>query len=76
MTEQVKFEDNLKKLETIVNKLESGDVPLEEALKSFEEGVKLSNELQQTLAQAERTLTKVINENGDEVDFDRDPDYE
>jgi exodeoxyribonuclease VII small subunit len=36
------FEESLKKLETIVEKLEQGDLPLEESLKLFEEGVGLS----------------------------------
>ncbi|MCX5848622.1 MAG: exodeoxyribonuclease VII small subunit, partial [Deltaproteobacteria bacterium] len=36
-----KFEDALEKLEDIVRKMEAGDVPLDEALKSFEEGIKL-----------------------------------
>ncbi len=36
-----KFEDALEKLEDIVKKMEAGDIPLEEALKSFEEGVRL-----------------------------------
>ncbi|KQC10426.1 MAG: exodeoxyribonuclease VII small subunit [Smithella sp. SDB] len=36
-----KFEDALEKLEDIVRKMEAGDIPLEEALKSFEEGVRL-----------------------------------
>ncbi|WP_062358787.1 exodeoxyribonuclease VII small subunit, partial [Weissella sp. DD23] len=42
------FEENLATLEKIVAQLEKGDVPLEEALKQFEVGVKLSQELQQT----------------------------
>jgi exodeoxyribonuclease VII small subunit len=36
------FEESLKKLETIVDQLEKGDLPLEESLKLFEEGVGLS----------------------------------
>ena len=36
-----KFEDALEKLEDIVRKMEVGDIPLDEALKSFEEGIKI-----------------------------------
>jgi exodeoxyribonuclease VII small subunit len=36
------FEESLKKLETIVDQLEKGDLPLEESLKLFEDGVALS----------------------------------
>ena len=38
-----KFEEALERLEAIVKKLESGDLTLEESLKSFEEGTKLAN---------------------------------
>jgi len=38
-----KFEDSLKQLETIVNQLEKGDLPLEDSIKLFEEGIQLSS---------------------------------
>jgi exodeoxyribonuclease VII small subunit len=47
------FEDSLKKLESIVGKLEQGDLPLEESLKLFEEGVSLSAVCKQELDTAE-----------------------
>ena len=47
------FEQQLKSLEGIVDKLEKGDLPLEESLKLFEEGVKLSNACKQELEAAE-----------------------
>jgi exodeoxyribonuclease VII small subunit len=37
------FEQSMKKLEQIVQELESGDLPLEEAMQKFEEGIKLSD---------------------------------
>ncbi|QBO36753.1 exodeoxyribonuclease VII small subunit [Periweissella cryptocerci] len=64
------FEENLSDLEAIVSQLERGDVPLEEALTQFQTGVKLSQELQKTLGDAEKTLTKMMNEDGQEVPFD------
>ena len=67
MAEQPTFEQNLSQLETIVNQLEQGDVPLEQALDQFQKGVALSKQLQATLEGAEKTLTKMMNENGDEV---------
>jgi exodeoxyribonuclease VII small subunit len=48
-----KFEDQLKGLETIVDKLEKGDLPLEESIKLFEEGVKLSDACKKELEAAE-----------------------
>jgi exodeoxyribonuclease VII small subunit len=47
------FEESLKQLETIVNQLERGDLPLEESLKLFEEGVRLSSACKQDLDTAE-----------------------
>ncbi|MGO3491122.1 Exodeoxyribonuclease 7 small subunit [Lactiplantibacillus plantarum] len=71
MAEQPTFEQNLSQLETIVNQLEQGDVPLEQALDQFQKGVALSKQLQATLEGAEKTLTKMMNENGDEVSFEQ-----
>ncbi len=60
MTENnLTFEQELQMLEAIVGKLEQGDVPLEEALAQFQKGVALSKKLQETLQNAEDTLTKV-----------------
>lgn len=47
------FEESLKQLETIVNQLERGDLPLEESLQLFEEGVRLSSACKQELDTAE-----------------------
>lgn len=71
MAEQPTFEQNLSQLETIINQLEQGDVPLEQALDQFQKGVALSKQLQATLEGAEKTLTKMMNENGDEVPFEQ-----
>jgi exodeoxyribonuclease VII small subunit len=48
-----KFEDSLKQLETIVNQLEKGDLPLEESIKLFEEGIRLSSVCKEELDAAE-----------------------
>jgi exodeoxyribonuclease VII small subunit len=48
-----KFEDCLKRLEEIVDRLEKGDLALEESLALFEEGMKLSNSCRGELEQAE-----------------------
>ncbi|ETY74524.1 exodeoxyribonuclease VII small subunit [Lactiplantibacillus fabifermentans] len=74
MADQPTFEDNLNNLETIVNQLEQGDVPLEQALDQFQKGVALSKQLQATLEGAEKTLTKMMDENGNEVPFEQAPD--
>ena len=69
MSKVKKFEENLADLEAIVQKLESGDVALEEAITEFQKGMKLSKELQDTLDQAEKTLVKVMQADGTEADL-------
>ena len=51
-----RFEDALNKLEKIVSKLEEGDIPLEESLKFFEEGIRLSRLCNQKLDEAEKKV--------------------
>jgi len=51
-----KFEDALNKLEKIVSKLEEGDIPLEESLKLYEEGIRLSRFCNQRLDEAEKRV--------------------
>jgi len=52
----LKFEDCLTRLEQIVSALESGNLPLEESLKVFEEGVALSRHCVRYLDEAERRI--------------------
>ncbi|MHC9509691.1 exodeoxyribonuclease VII small subunit [Kangiella sp. M94] len=56
-TTSVNFESQLQELETIVEQLEGGELPLDEALKVFEKGVKLSRQCQQLLSEAEQKVT-------------------
>ena len=55
MAEQ-KFEDAFQKLETIVKKLEEGNLSLEDSLKAFEEGVRLSRFCSKKLDEAEKKV--------------------
>ena len=54
------FENKLTRLEDIVQKMERGDLTLEDSLKLFEEGVKLSRECQTQLTKAEAQVKKLI----------------
>ncbi|CZQ87438.1 exonuclease vii small subunit [Trichococcus palustris] len=69
---KLSFEEAMTQLEAIVTKLESGDVPLEEALEQFKAGMSLSKYCQDTLNNAEKTLTKIVAPNGDEISFEED----
>lgn len=55
-----KFEEALQKLEAIVSQMEEGDLPLEETLKAFEEGVRLARFCASKLDEAERKVEKLI----------------
>ena len=70
MSKEKNFEENLADLEVIVQKLENGDVALEEAIAEFQKGMKLSKELQASLDKAEKTLVKVMQEDGTETEME------
>ena len=55
-----RFEEALNKLEKIVSKLEKGDLPLEDSLKLFEEGIRLSRFCNQKLDEAERRVDILV----------------
>lgn len=61
---QLKFETALSRLEETVNVLEKGDLPLEEALKVFEEGIRLSKSCMKTLSEAEKKIEVLIEGKG------------
>ena len=53
------FENNLKKLEVIVDKLESGDIGLEESVKLYEEGMKIKKICDKKLKDIEMQIKKI-----------------
>ena len=61
------FEQSLLELESLVAKLEQGDVPLEEALKTFERGVALTRQCQTALRTAQQKVEVLLARNGDET---------
>lgn len=58
------FEDALEELERLVNRLERGDLSLEETLQSFERGVNLTRTCQKALQEAEQKVQILIDKNG------------
>jgi exodeoxyribonuclease VII small subunit len=59
-----KFENCLQRLEQIVDELEKGNVPLEQALKLFEEGLELSTSCRKELEDAEGKVEILLKQNG------------
>lgn len=63
------FEAALAQLEQVVQQLERGELPLEQALTAFKTGIELSQFCQKTLSEAEETVAKMMTANG-EVNLD------
>ena len=61
---EVEFETALKKLETIVENLENGDLSLENALKQYEEGVRMAEVCSKRLAAAEKKVEILMKTSG------------
>lgn len=66
---EMTFEENLDKLEEIVKKLETGEVPLDDAISEFNEAMKLAKNCDEKLKTAEETITKIVNPDGSLDDF-------
>lgn len=60
MSDSPKFEEALEQLEKLVEELEGGELDLDEALKRFEKGVKLSTQLNASLEEANRKVEKLV----------------
>lgn len=68
---ELSFEENLNKLEEIVKKLESGDTPLDDAIKEFNEAMNLAKVCDEKLKKAEESLTKIVGEDGNLEEFEQ-----
>ena len=73
MDQKLSFEQALEQLESVVRALESGDLPLEEAIKKYQEGTKLANHCRNLIESAESVIVKLMK--GEELeDFSVAPD--
>ena len=75
-TKNINLEKALADLEDLVEELESGDLPLEKAMKKFEEGIKLTRSCQKALKDAEQKVEILLKSAGGESleDFETDED--
>jgi exodeoxyribonuclease VII small subunit len=64
---RIDFEASLGQLEQMVEQMEDGELSLEESLKAFEQGVKLTRECQQALQEAEQKVQLLSEQNGELV---------
>ncbi|MBR4446944.1 exodeoxyribonuclease VII small subunit [Methanobrevibacter sp.] len=67
--ENLSFEESLEKLEEIVNKLENGDVPLDDAIEEFKKAMDLVKICNDKLNDAEESIAKIVKDNGEIVEF-------
>ena len=67
--DEVKFEDKIKELETIINELESGDIDLESSIEKYTKAMTLVKECDEKLKSIEEQVNKIVNENGELEDF-------
>ena len=58
---QATFEEKLMELENLIRRMEGGSLPLDETLKAYEEGVRLSKSLTEELSQAEKKMLELKN---------------
>lgn len=67
--EEVSFEDKIKLLEEIVKELESGEVPLDDAINKYTEAMKLAKECSDKLNEVSDKVNKIMLENGKLEEF-------
>jgi exodeoxyribonuclease VII small subunit len=64
-TEKLNFENALNDLEALIEKMEAGELSLEESLKNFEQGISLARQCQEALKDAEQKIQILIEQNGE-----------
>ena len=67
---QDNFEQNMEELEKIVQELEKGNLNLDDSIKKFEQGMKISKKCSQFLEEAEKKITVLIQDNEKMIEED------
>lgn len=67
---ELSFEESLEKLEEIVKKLETGEVPLDDAISEFNKAMVLAKTCDEKLKNAEESISKLVKDSGEVVDFE------
>ncbi len=67
---EVKFEDKIKELETIVNELESGDIDLDSSIEKYTKAMTLVKECDEKLKNVEEQVNKIVTESGNLENFE------
>lgn len=72
----VDFEKSLADLQTLVERLESGELSLEDSLTAFEQGIRLTRDCQASLSQAEQKVQILLERDGELDEAPFDPDHQ
>ena len=70
MSKEVKFEDQIKELENIVNELEKGDVDLDDALNKYTKAMSLVKSCDEKLKNIDEKISKIVTENNELESFE------
>jgi len=71
---EVKFDEALQQLEGIIRKLEAGNLPLEESIELYKDGMLLSTDCHQKLQKIEAEVVKLVDASGNVSEFDEGGD--
>ncbi len=74
MEKKKKFEDKMKELEEIIDKLESGEQDLDDSINEYTKAMKLIKECDEEIKNYEDHINKIVLENGQEEDFSMEED--
>jgi len=67
MEKELNFEETMKELEEVVQKLETGDLNLDDSIKEFEKGMELSKSASKYLEEAEKKITILVKDKDGEI---------
>jgi len=67
MEKELNFEETMKELEEVVQKLETGDLNLDDSIKEFEKGMELSKSASKYLEEAEKKITILVKDKTGEI---------
>lgn len=70
MEKVVKFEDQIKELETIINELENGEVDLDTSIEKYTKAMSLVKSCDEKLKKIDEQVSKIVTENNEIKDFD------
>jgi len=69
-TKEIKFEEKIKELETLINELESGEIDLDTSIEKYTAAMKLVKECDEKLKNVEEKVNKIVTENGSLEEFE------